>query len=309
MRAVWSFWSKPFREGRESIWKSRLDHLLAWVLSVESARKHYPETALHTDDEGARMLVDGIGLEFVEVSTDLNALADHDPEWWALGKLWAYRAQREPFVHIDYDAFLWKRLPARMESAPILAQNPEYFVTGASYYKPELLERAILGDGGGWLPGEWLWYRATGGVQRAESCGIVGGTHVEFIRHYAAEAIAMIEHPRNRERWALLADRSEHNVLIEQYFLSACIEYHRHREGSPYRALDVEYLFTSLDDAFMPGRAAEMGYTHLIADSKRNDDIASRLRKRVMRDYPEMYGRCVEYLRGEGVVADRAVET
>ena len=149
--------------------------------------------------------------------------------------------QREPFLHIDYDVFLWKPLPERMERAPLCAQNPEYFVAGASYYKPELMEWALLGEGrGGWLPEEWRWYRAAGGVQRAESCGIVGGSRVDFIGHYADLAMAMVEDPRNREGWEHLADKGDHNVLIEQYFLSACIEHHRHRSDSPYQGLRIE---------------------------------------------------------------------
>jgi hypothetical protein len=79
---------------------------------------------LVTDDAGARMLVDGLGLQFTRVSTELNALAKHDPDWWNLGKIHAYHLQMEPFVHIDSDVFLWKRLPPRLEHADVFAQNP-----------------------------------------------------------------------------------------------------------------------------------------------------------------------------------------
>ncbi|MEO5929519.1 MAG: DUF6734 family protein [Candidatus Kapaibacterium sp.] len=293
MRAVWSLWSKPLHAGR-SVWISERQHLLAWILSVESARKHYPETALFTDDDGAAMLVEGIGLRFDHVSLELNALRDHDPEWWALGKIMTYRAQREPFIHIDNDVFLWKRLPERMERAPVCAQNPEYFMEGASYYKPELLEHALLGDGAGWLPEEWRWYRSMGGVQRAESCGIVGGSNTDFISYYADQAIRMVEHPDNARGWERLANRSEHNVLIEQYFLAACIEHQRHH-AAPDGDIGIEYLFNSLDDAFVPMRASQAGYTHLIADSKKSAALAERLERRVARDYPELYERCVAF--------------
>jgi hypothetical protein len=261
---------------------------------VESARRHYPETALFTDDDGAAMLLDGIGLRFDHLSLELNALRDHDPEWWALGKIMTYRAQREPFIHIDNDVFLWKRLPERMERAPVCAQNPEYFMEGASYYKPELLEHALLGDGGGWLPEEWRWYRSMGGVQRAESCGIVGGNNTGFISYYADQAIRMVEHPDNARGWERLANRSEHNVLIEQYFLAACIEHQRHH-APPEGDIGIEYLFNSLDDAFVPMRASQAGYTHLIADSKKSAELAERLERRVARDYPELYERCVAF--------------
>src|ERR1039458_675758 len=72
MRAVWSFWSKPYKAHREGIWASQKHHLLSWVLSVATASVHYPDTELYTDDWGAWLLVDQLGLVFGKVSTDLN---------------------------------------------------------------------------------------------------------------------------------------------------------------------------------------------------------------------------------------------
>lgn len=106
MRAVWSFWSKPHRTSRHYYWFSEFHHALAWSLSVQEARKHYPDTWLYTDDAGARLLVDKLQLPFAHVCTDLNALDGYAPGWWALSKLYAYRQQTEPFVHLDYDVFL-----------------------------------------------------------------------------------------------------------------------------------------------------------------------------------------------------------
>jgi hypothetical protein len=80
MKAVWSFWTKPFEAHRHSMWPGVKHHLLAWALSFETARRRYPDTWLITDDAGARMLVDGVGLQFKRVSTELNALAQHNPD-------------------------------------------------------------------------------------------------------------------------------------------------------------------------------------------------------------------------------------
>src|SRR6476646_849506 len=110
MRAVWSFWTKPFKEHHHDVWFSEKHHLLSWALSFETARKHYPETALITDEEGAELLVGHLGLEFEHVSTELSELRDADERWWVLGKLRAYCVQQEPFVHLDNDVFLWARL-------------------------------------------------------------------------------------------------------------------------------------------------------------------------------------------------------
>lgn len=292
MKAVWSLWTKPFLSNRKAIWFTEMHHLLSWVLSLETARKHFGKTALCTDDAGARLLVDELGLEFDTVTTELNALDNHDAKWWALGKIYTYRLQNEPFIHIDSDAFLWKPLPVSPDTA-LFAQNPDSFVTGASCYKPEGFEAVVVRVPGGWLPKEWLWYRASGIAQRAEACGVFGGGHIEFIRYYANLAIQLIEHSGNQTAWHHLSDRVERNILAEQYLLSACIEYHQNHSDSPFRNINIEYLFNSMAEAYEPQKAAKVGFTHLVASAKKNRDIAEKLENRVKKDYPDAYERCM----------------
>src|SRR4051794_36415912 len=119
MRAVWSFWSKPYLLRRSPTWRSDLHYLLSWGLSVETARRHYPDTELVTDGEGAAMLIDGAGIHFEKVSTALDDLSFADPNLWTLGKLFTLRMQDAPFVHIDPDCFLWKPLPDRLTLADV----------------------------------------------------------------------------------------------------------------------------------------------------------------------------------------------
>lgn len=293
MRAIWSFWTKPFRARRHYLWLRPEHYFLSWVLSIQTARKHFAKTALFTDDEGARLLVDGLGLEFDQVSTELNALSKFDAKFWALGKVATYRAQTEPFVHLDSDVFLWNPLPASLTSAPLLAQCPDSFVPGASYYRPEALERSLSLSGTIWLPAEWVWYRATSPSQRGESCGIFGGHRVDFIQHYASQAIKLLEHPDNARGWAMMDPKTEHNILFEQYLLAACIDYHQHHNTSPFHDVEIRYLFESFDDAFDEDSAERTGYTHLISSSKGNAEIARNLEERVKRDYPDYYERCL----------------
>lgn len=295
MIAVWSFWSKPFFTSYKQVWASDKHHLLAWLLSFQTARKHFQKTALFTDSLGARMLIEGLGLEFDTVSTALNALENHDPRWWSLGKIYTYRLQTEPFIHIDSDVFFWKPFPVNPEST-LFAQNPEV----ASCYMPEYFEAVTGNVPGGWLPLEWEWYRSSGRIQRTGRCGICcgvfGGSHMDFIRYYAGLAIRIVEHPANQKAWSHLGAAVERNILVEQYLLAACIEYHKHHSESVYKNLKIQYLFRSMNDAYNPQKAAEAGYTHLIADAKKNQAIADKVERRVMKDYPEYYQRCMQYL-------------
>jgi hypothetical protein len=292
VRAVWSFWAKPFRLRHNRVWLSERHHLFSWVLSVGTVREHFTELALVTDEDGARLLVNGLGLEFTSVSTALSALKDANPDWWVLGKLWTYRAQTEPFVHLDNDVFLWKPLPERLQRASVFAQNPENFsFDEENWYRPLYVEHAIRAVNG-WAPEEWLWF-TSGRGNRAACCGILGGTALDFIAHYADSAIRMIQHPANEAAWRRVGGTVGDNILMEQYLLAACMEFHRGRNGSRYRRVEMQYVFPSAERAFDEGAAARAGYTHLIGGAKRNVALLERLEQRVQRDYPNHYEKCL----------------
>lgn len=294
VRVVWSFWSKPYFVSRHSAWVSETHHLLSWVLSVQCARRFYPDTILITDDEGARILVDGIGLPFRSVSTALNALQRHDPALWSMGKLYAYRNQTEPFIHIDNDVFLWERMNPSLEVADILAQNEEPFRKSEFRYRPEELEKVVNSTEGAWIPHEWLWYRSSGEPQKGICCGIFGGTRVDFARYYAALAIRLVEDPINRSCWFRLGHVSS-GLLFEQYLLAACLEYHRFQSSSPFAHLQVAYVLNFQNAASRLKNAVVDGYEHLMGEAKRNTARCDRLRRCVMQDYPYYYERCLRY--------------
>jgi hypothetical protein len=103
----------------------------------------------------------------------------------------------------------------------------------------------------------------------------------------------MIEHPNNRRAWAAIGNVIGDNILIEQYLLSACIDFHRESEQSKYNEDGIQYLFKSDDEAFDEAEAARVGFTHLIGGAKANPLLSKRLEDRVRRDYPESYERCL----------------
>lgn len=295
MRAVWSFWSAPYRRHYHRFWRSEKHHLLSWVLSVGEASRHYKDTWLFTDSRGAGILVDSLALPFrhVDLGLDRFDLTGHDDEWWVLGKLATYAAQTAPFLHLDNDVFLWNPLPSAVTSAPVFVQNPEtFYFEDQSLYRLEAFLNGIERFSG-WLPEEWLWYAEQRGNQ-ALCCGILGGHKVDFIQHFANRAIEVILHSGNQAVWPTLGARD--NILVEQYFLAACLEYHRQSGTSPHAGIKAAYLFDSSADAFNPEYATRAGYTHLIGDAKRNHEVAERLERKVQSDYPEYYERCLAYV-------------
>lgn len=289
LQAVWSFWSKPHRSGRSTEWASEFHHALAWCLSVELARKHYPDTQLMTDDFGAHLLIDQLALPFTRVSTALNTLKAVDPQWWSLGKLVAYAAQDRPFVHIDADAFLWKPLPERVARASVFTQHPEPMAPGQSYQRPEELGYALQTTGG-WLPDEWRWFRKAP-QQRGECCGILGGNDLEFIHYYATLALSIVKGPENQAGLASLPHKDVTMIAVEQYMIAACVEYqhaHRARHGD----VTLANIFASWDELLDPDAADRVGLIHLLSTAKRHAMLMRKLEARVWRDFPQRYARC-----------------
>ena len=291
MRAVWSFWSEPYRSHYAGVWGTPLNHWLAWVVSVLSASKHYPDTLLVTDTSGAKILVDQLGLPFAAVSTELDRLRGRDSGWWVLGKLIAYQLQTTPFVHIDSDAFLWKRLPAALEMASVMVQHQERYGAGQDIYRPQDVERSFA-ETGGVLPVEWEWARSQGPGLTAENCGILGGHDLAFLRHYAETALALVERPENNAGWMQHPHKWRFTYIVEQFLLSACLGYHRFHPTSPHKGVRAHYLFRSWDEARNPNLAAKVGFTHLMGESKRAPVVMQRLADRVRRDWPDYFRRC-----------------
>lgn len=291
MRYVWSLWTKPLGGVRGSGWNSEKHHLLSWILSVETARRHGGTTCLVTDDVGARVLVDGLNLPFDCVTMDLNAMACSDSDWWALGKVYTYSLQRKPFVHIDSDVFLWSPLPKELLAAPVFAQCPESYSHGNPYYRCAEFEFAIASVNG-WIPKELDRYTPADGVLQPVSCGILGANRIDFIRYFASLSLRMMEEPLNQDAWALLRDKNSVNLIFEQYFLAACLDYHTSRPDSAFYNISISYLFKSILDAYQSAKDA--GYTHLWADTKKNPRILERLEDRVRAEYPQHYELCME---------------
>jgi hypothetical protein len=262
---------------------------------VSEASQYYPDSLLVTDAAGRKLLVDELGIPFRQVSTELECLRDVDPGWFSMGKLAAYSIQDQPFVHLDADVFLWKPLPHHVTQSAVIAQCPEFHAHG-----PESPLRRVEGafhQHKASLPVEWEWARARqDSYLREENCGIVGGSNVDFLRHYARTAMTMVTAPENAEAWSSVGDMYPFNWCIEQFLLAACADFHHFHSASEHGGVKVSYLFPSVDDACDLNRAARIGFTHLWGNAKSHAAVAARLEERVRRENPAYFRRCQQVL-------------
>lgn len=269
MRARWSFRAPV---AGASGWGSERAHLLAWALSVRLARAHYGRAALVTDVRGRAVLADALALPFDEV-IDLDGPAD------APARLVALAMQAEPFLRLDPDVFLWRPLPLALTRAPLFAQNPVAAppTGGAAENAPSPPV----------FPARWpAWLRrvAVGNWPAAFDTSFLGANFVAFIARFAQDALSVFDGT------ASPADAS----LLEGSLLAAWLAYHRVTGGD--EATEIVYLFESAEAAAEGERAATVGYTRLGPAGRSDSDLAQRLERRVARDYPDDYRRCLRLL-------------
>jgi hypothetical protein len=268
--AYFSYWSGGERTSRTD---ALPDEEIA-ELSLALCRRHFRSVHLVTDDTG-RAKFGHLG--FDSISTELNGLDPGLRNLWCLGKLKAYLVacrRGAPFLHVDFDVFLWPHWDRRILSADLCAQNPE--PNDDKHYEiARFLEKCpsphILR---GCLPPPHeiptLWPRG------AANMGIFGGNDLAFIEAYARAAVAFATDPANKEFFAgdTLASW-QYACIVEQYFFTAFA--YRHERP-------ISYLFP--DGWPVEPACQQAGYTHLI-EKKRDPSLLPRLRKAMKQVWPE----------------------
>jgi len=191
MRAVWSFWSRPF-SGRT--WQQPCHEWAAFALSCLAASRHYSDTLLVTDSDGARLFA-ALGVPYREISTVLDELGPVGPLHPNRDKLRAHRVAcqlGDPYFHIDGDAFLWAPLPPHAERAPVFCESV-FSAGGIAPPVRELFERHH-----GFVPPSW------GRGDSSLAGGILGGTDLETLHQWVTEAETWEDDPRNAAAWTLV---------------------------------------------------------------------------------------------------------
>jgi len=257
MKIVQSFWSKPFIE-TESLsltdsrfnggWPHRLFNYYSWALSCLQLRKFYDQVELVTDEFGKEILIDKLNLPYTHVSVALNNINHFHPGLWALGKLYAYGMQNEPFLHVDSDVFIWKAFGDDIIRGSLVAQNLENVKAPYSSTFKQICETFDR------IP-EFLWP-----VYKEPHCpccnaGILGGRDISFIKAYVAEAFSFLtDNLADVERVVTRTNAGHLNVIMEQVIFYAY---------ALYSNLAISYLFP---DATMipPG----VGHFHAAARNK-----------------------------------------
>jgi len=234
-------------------------------LSVFLAKKHFKNVHLITDSYSVDHFK---SIPYTEITTELDELNGIKNDNWALGKLLAYKVaaqKQKPFLHMDYDVFMWEDIWPHLKNEQVFVQCEECdigYVYGSeklkSYCSPKY---PYVLDG-------------ITQSQNAYNMGIFGGINCEFIEEYATKGIEFSLEETHQTGFKDIAETIYHSAVAcccEQLFLYL---YAKHKKINvsyliPYDNTSRNYdpKYNSLNDEY----AHKIGYTHLIGDKKRKD--------------------------------------
>lgn len=283
MRIVQTFWSAEGDPLRNPYgWLEPQYHLMSWALSCLSLRENYNEVVLYTDTSGYNVFIERLKLPYTDVIIQYDGLRCPKHQW-AYSKVLTYSLQKKPFLHIDGDVYLPKRLKTKVEQGEIIAQNSEI---GTEYYKnmvnnirlenilfPDFLERELQKES-----------------ISSYNAGVFGGNDIQFIQEYCQ---TVFDYINMNNLFNGGENYLSHNILFEQIlFYALATEKNKNITTVLERKInDNGYSYSDFCDFYLYENYPLM---HIIGGHKRNPRICALLGKTLLNKYPEYYQRIIE---------------
>ncbi len=292
MKIVQSLWSKPgnpeFIGGIENHnkcgWADKRFNYFSWALSVNQLLKYYNQVELITDKKGYDLLINRLELPYTSVRVVLDNLNGYHHKLWALGKLYAYSLQEEPFMHVDGDVYIWEKFDDSLENGELLCQNREEGNFYNAYYRQIFLP----------IASNFNYYpksidNSLGKHQKfkAINAGVMGGQNLVFFKEYTAKAFEFVD--RNME--FIEETSSAFNMIYEQLLF---------RSMADEQGIDISYFYSDTAPPYFfdfMGIPNHTKYIHVSGSSKKESFLTECLEYRLRRDYPEFYYRILRLLK------------
>lgn len=264
-------------------WISPYYHLMSWALSCLTIKKQLGKISLYCNKRAKELLVDILDLPYDEVHETMNNWDTPHPKLWALSKIHTYAQQKEPFLHIDGDVFLFGKLPNRIFTSSICAQNIEEFtdyyysfmkpINRKFTYQPECLKEDF----------------AKMENLHALNAGILGGCDVDFFKRYTSEAFKYVE--ANLANLSEL-DANRFNVFFEQHLCYKMAEENHIKVEYllPQTYHDNSYLGLDKFHEILSGKTT---YLHLLGNYKADEFTCQQMAKTLHAIYPQYYYKII----------------
>ena len=263
MNIIMSLWTKPCTDGKSHGYNTVENMIDSLILSANVAKRHYPEIHFYTDKLGYEWITPYLDqLPFTKIEVCLDQFNWVPDVYWSFVKVAVYTLQKEPFIHIDNDVFLWDKIPEYIlenqdfvfqETEPLDWGMYEFYDNGLKLYSEAVHKDLVVG-------------------RLAVNCGIFAclsnsaleilDTYYEYGKHFveAADLIDNIQTEPTSKRWLA-------SVIIEQVYISSLISMHNLKWDTLLNKDRTSY---------------RMKYSHMVAHYKRNIIIENKIKERVL---------------------------
>lgn len=265
MNIIMSLWTKPCVGEKAHGYNNIQEMMESLVVSCNTAKKHYSEIHFYTDKLGREWIEPYMKyLPFTKIVVCLDEMNWLDDNYWSLCKMYVYKLQKEPFIHIDNDVFLWDSFPKELFENDFFFQEIEYFnELGRDFYTRGL---DVFKDA---LPKDFI---ETDG---AFNCGVFACLTEEalkLIETYYDMGFRFVENTKNLKSLdkEALSSRWLATVIIEQVIIYSLITNSNLKfdvflhHGDYYNGYTKNYNFR---------------YTHTLAHHKRNSKVVKRIKE------------------------------
>lgn len=299
MKIVQSLWSKPglqpVKEGFSGInkcsWPDKKYNYFSWALSAWQFRTYYDQLELVTDQAGYELLIEKMRLPYTNVRVELDRLNDYHPELWALGKIYAYSIQEQPFIHADGDVYIWEKFDDEFENAPLLCQHREESGHYNRFYQRAFMDMALHLE---FIPEVLHRSIARNNCVKALNAGILGGCDLAFYKEYSMKVLEFVD--RNIGGIPKI-NVGVSNIIFEQFMFYALAE--EKSKKVRYYNDDKDFLWHVFADyTGIPGRTK---YIHTPGGLKKERYLVEALEHRLQKDYPDCYYRIMHLIRSNQI--------
>ena len=263
MNIIMSLWTKPCLDNKKHGFNTIEQMIESLILSSNVVKRHYNDIHFYTDKIGYEWITPYLSqLPFTKIEVCLDEMNWLDDHFWSLVKLYVYKLQKEPFIHIDNDVFIWDKFPEKLFESDFFFQEIEFFhqagrdfyLKGLELYKDALPKEIKVSDG-------------------AFNCGVfacVNQKALSLMERYYDYGIEFVKKTENivNLHFEEVSKRWLASVIIEQVLIYSLVIFGDYK---------YDYILYNGFD-----KKHEMKYSHTIAHHKRHPVVVNMIRERVL---------------------------
>lgn len=260
-KCIYSFWSKPCLNENDKFtkycgFKSKETFAYCAYLGLLLNKQNFEEVNLYTDERGADLLINEFKLPFDNVFIVLEELKNANKKFWALGKIKAISLQEDPFIHLDFDALLFKPLPDSILNSDHFFQCIEtdypWYKNGLDLVKDSQFEDFINLD-----------------RNIAYNCGVMGFNKLDIIPKWYSNTLKFISFFEN-------INFQMPNIIFEQHQIYQLLQ----------QDLSLNIKLLGEDHEDIERKSVELGYTHLLSQHKNVPTVLPKIKSKLEELFP-----------------------